>query len=340
MELSKNDTKMLQGLSVVAMVCLHLFSRNYIGLYEPLLFIHHVPVCFCLSQLSDFCVFGFAFCSGYAHMKLFDVPNYYKKRLRGLTVLIINFWLILFGSTIISVIIGTAGYMPESPEAFFGTMFLFDMHFNGAWWYLWAYTLLVLLSPLLLRVVKKAPFVPILAVSFLIYCIAFYVRFQISTSNWFLLHFGPFGMTFFEYILGCVAAKYMVITKLRGLSDKIPLWLRISLSCVSIVLLFFARTFLIPSVFFAPFSGFVIFAVFILWRKPKWVETTFLFLGKHSTNIWLTHMFFVASLWVYIAKYPLLIFAFLLLISVPISFVISFLLKGVTKVMKKLWKTV
>lgn len=38
MELSKNDSKMLQGLSVLAMVCLHLFDRDYTGLFTPLLF--------------------------------------------------------------------------------------------------------------------------------------------------------------------------------------------------------------------------------------------------------------------------------------------------------------
>ena len=30
---------MLQGLSVLAMVCLHLFDRDYTGLFTPLLFV-------------------------------------------------------------------------------------------------------------------------------------------------------------------------------------------------------------------------------------------------------------------------------------------------------------
>ena len=38
MELSRNDTKMLQGLSVLAMVWLHLFDRDYTGLFTPLIF--------------------------------------------------------------------------------------------------------------------------------------------------------------------------------------------------------------------------------------------------------------------------------------------------------------
>ena len=68
MEFSKNDSKMLQGLSVLAMVWLHLFDRDYTGLFSPVLFVGGVPLSFYLGQLSDFCVFGFAFLSGYAHM--------------------------------------------------------------------------------------------------------------------------------------------------------------------------------------------------------------------------------------------------------------------------------
>lgn len=39
MELTKNDSKMLQGLSVLAMVWLHLFDGDYAGLFTPLLFV-------------------------------------------------------------------------------------------------------------------------------------------------------------------------------------------------------------------------------------------------------------------------------------------------------------
>lgn len=38
MELSKNDSKMLQGLSVLAMIWLHLFCKDYTGLFTPIIF--------------------------------------------------------------------------------------------------------------------------------------------------------------------------------------------------------------------------------------------------------------------------------------------------------------
>lgn len=60
-ELSREDSKMLQGLSVMAMVCLHLFDKDYHDLFEPLVFFRGVPLSFYFGQLSDPCVFRFAF---------------------------------------------------------------------------------------------------------------------------------------------------------------------------------------------------------------------------------------------------------------------------------------
>lgn len=340
MELTKNDTKMLQGLSVLAMVCLHLFCRSYEGLFEPLLFINDVPVCFCFALLCDFCVFGLAFCSGYGHMSIYCKKNYYKKRLKSLLVLIVNFWVILFGATIVSVLLGYSDFMPGSARDFFGTMFFYEMHYNGAWWYLWAYSLLVLISPLLLKAINRFSAIFIVLISFSIYCLAFYVRFYSREYkyDYFLNYFGPFGTTLFEYVVGAVTAKIMFFTKITSLENKVPSAAKGIIGCSIILILFFAKTFLIPNVFFAPFTGFIIITVFALWRKPKWVTNTFMFLGKHSTNIWLTHMFFIVSSFVYIAKYPLPIFMFLMVITIAISFAVSFVMKGITKVLNKVIK--
>ena len=81
-----------------------------------------------------------------------------------------------------------------------------------------------------------------------------------------------------------------------------------------------------PNLFIAPATGLVIITIFHFWSKPHAVESAFLFFGEHSTNMWLTHMFFFSTLFtdfVYIAKYPLLIFALLLAITIPLSMVLK-----------------
>ena len=108
MELSKKDSKMLQGLAVLAMVWLHLFDKESGDLFIPLIFVGSKPLSFLVAQLSDFCVFGFAFVSGYGHMAQSDSQGWYRRRLKGLLSVFVNYWVILAAFSIVSVIVGKA----------------------------------------------------------------------------------------------------------------------------------------------------------------------------------------------------------------------------------------
>ena len=328
MELSKNDSKMLQGLSVLAMLCLHLFDRSYVGLFTPIISIGGAPLSFYFAQLSDFCVFGFAFLSGYAHMLQHDTPGYYKRRLKGLLSLLCSYWLILVIFTLVSQVMGQSERMPGSLSKFVLNALLLENSYNGAWWYMFTYAVLVLLSPLVLKGVKRLHPLPVLAIGFAIYCAAYYVRFEMSESNWLLEKLGPFGMTFFEYLLGALAWKCKVFTRLYDLWQRIPKVSRWALAVILLVGMLFVRTKVVPSLFVAPITGFVVMTLFHFWHKPQAVQSTFLFVGKHSTNLWLTHMFFYLCLFtnlVYVAKYPLLIFVLMLVITLPLSMLLKLL---------------
>lgn len=324
MELTRNDSKMLQGLAVMAMVALHLFNRyDYQGLFQPLVFIKGIPLSFYIGQLSDFCVFCFAFCSGYAHMKLYEEKNCYRNRLKGLLRLLIRYWIIIAVFSVISCIVGSSYYMPGTFSALMGNVFLYNINYNGAWWYMWAYALIVLISPMIIRLVKKYHPIFVLTVGFMIYCIAYYVRFNFSTSNLLLSKIGPFGMTLFEYIVGCICYKTRFISWLYKGWEKLSSWLRIVISVLIILGLLLFRTLVVQSLFVAPFSGAFIMILFHFWKKPKWIRKLFLFVGEHSTTIWLTHMFFYLYLFknlVYTVQYPILIFALMILLTSGVSY--------------------
>ncbi len=145
MELSQNDSKMLQALSVTAMVWLHLFDKPYEGLFFPLFFFRGTPLSFYMAQLSDFCVFGFAFLSGYAHMILHEQPEYYKRSLKRLFSLFCSYWLIILFFSFVSVITGHSDFMPGSITKFLLNALALDNSYNGAWWYMLTYAVLVLL---------------------------------------------------------------------------------------------------------------------------------------------------------------------------------------------------
>lgn len=343
MELSKNDTKMLQGLSVLAMVCLHLFDRNYEGLFQPLIFIDGTPMSFYFGQLSDFCVFGFAFLSGYGHFIQSNKLDFYKRRLKGLFLLLINFWVIVCSFCLVSFLVGNGKTIPGNLGKFLLNMLTLDNSYNGAWWYMFTYILLVLLSPVLMRMVKKIHPVLVLGFGFFVYCIAYYVRFSVgevnignetfsTIVNEILGKFGPFGMTLFEYLLGAVCCKLKLITKLYNMWKKPNIVVRWIVAIILFVAMLYIHTKVIPSLFIAPITGFAVMMLFHFWNKPKIIVDCFLFIGKHSTNIWLTHMFFYKYIFenfVYIAKYPILIFCFMIVITLIISIIINFIVKQI-----------
>ena len=326
MELTKTDSKMLQGLSVLAMVWLHLFDTfDYVGKFTPLVFVWGAHLSFYFAQLSDFCVFGFAFLSGYAHMLQSSQADYYRHRLKGLLSLMCSYWVILVVFSLISILLGQATYMPGSAGKFIRAVFLLDSY-NGAWWYLRTYATLVIISPIVLKWVKQSNPIVVLGIGFAVYCLSYYVRFNLDHSSWLLGQLGPFGMTLFEYLLGALALKYQVFTHIYKIWEKFPKAARWLLAVVLMLGMLYGRTKVVPSLFVAPVTGFVVMTLFHFWNKPQIVQDFFVFIGNHSTNIWLTHMFFYLYLFrglVYKAKYPIFIFAFMLVLTVSLSMLLK-----------------
>lgn len=337
-ELTHSDTKMIHGLAVMSMVTLHLFDNlEYGGAYSPILYLFGKPVIFYIAQLCDFCVMGFAFCSGYALYKQFqksEVRAYYKKRLKSLLVLIVNYWMILFIFTTISILIGNGENMPGSAGEFIGNFLTVNTTYNGAWWYLFIYVLLVLLSPGIFTICDRLPVV-ISSISLLgIYFSAYYVRFKMVPNNWCLVKYGLFGMTLAEFCIGVFFLKGNWLELLSRIIKRIPCWVRSVGSFVIWCGLLIGHTLIVPSLFVAPITRMIIIVLFILWEKPKLIESFFLLMGRHSTNIWLIHMFFYLYLFkglVYVVRYPLAILVLMLVICIGCSYVINMLLQPVNK---------
>lgn len=166
------------------------------------------------------------------------------------------------------------------------------------------------------------------------YLAAFYIRFQLPHNSWALDQFGKLGMTLFEYMMGVYCVKLGVFDKIQKAVRRLPI---IALNVLLLLVVFaavYARAKIIPSVVFAPISGFLFLTAFWLWNKPRFVEKSLLFVGKHSTNIWLVHMFFYASIFdklVFVARYPIAILAFMLLLTIASSVIIHLIHDPISK---------
>ena len=204
-----------------------------------------VPLSFYIAQLSDFCVFGFAFLSGYAHMKLYGLADYYKRRLKGLLSLLCSYWLILVVFSAAGILMGKGDFIPRNMKTFFLNVTLMKSY-CGAWWYLLTYVMLVMISPIILKTVQKCNGFIVLAVGLAVYCGAYLIRFRYDAENWFLINLGPFGMTLFEYLIGAVAFKYQIISRIYQQWLKIPRAIQLIGSIICIIGMLWVRTKILP----------------------------------------------------------------------------------------------
>lgn len=115
------------------------------------------------------------------------------------------------------------------------------------------------------------------------------------------------------------------------ITDKMQEWTKVTGAFAIIIVLLIGHTLIIPSLFIAPFTGVMIILIFSIWEKTELIKKIFLFLGKHSTNIWLIHMFFYHAIFinfVYIGRYPIVILFLMLSITIVCSMCINYIMKN------------
>ena len=338
MELTKNDVKMTKGVAILFMVLLHLFCRKGSFPYEPIFFIGENPLVYYIGLFGDCCVVIYCFCSGYAHNIINQTrKNAYSSILKRLPFFIVQFWLVCTLFAVRGLIINDPD-IPGSLSEYIGNILMYQITYNGAWWFVITYILLCIVSPIIMRLCHKSTIISLIIFS-VIYFVSYLFRFnKISllpdsfVSAYINGILAPFGTSLFPYVLGVLFYKHRIFTKLNAFTQpwKKPLK---NLALVAVVLIAFLVHCFIETLFIAIFTGMAVIVCFNLWSKGKLMSTVFSFFGTHSTNIWLTHMFFYLVLFkdlVFVVKYPIFCLALMLLITIAISFVINFIMKLIT----------
>ena len=332
MELTKSDTQMAKGMAVLGMVMLHLFCRLGELPYTPLVWIGQTPLVYYFGLFGDLCVPVFCFCSGYAHYLLADAQKKrYSKRLPGKAFRFLsNYWIVVVLFAGLGLLFDRSGRIPGSWLDFAGNMLVVGMNYNGAGWFVTTYLFLLAFSPVLTALVKRWRGWMLLAVSFAVYFVAYLLRFKYILTlpnpvlQWFWQQAILFGTSQFAYFAGMICRKSGVIGKLREYLSSRSILRR------SIVFVFPLAAFLghclVHSTFVSPFTAAAAMTGLFLAKLPRWAEKSFLLLGKHSTNIWLVHMFFYSVLFrdlVFNARYPVPILGWMLLLCFAASLVID-----------------
>lgn len=337
MEFSKRDMKMLQGIAVLFMVSLHLFTRKEVnGLYETFPMINGVPLIYYIGLFGDACVPIYLFASGYGLSFSLAKGNNSRKNSKRIFKLLINFWIILFMFIGIGFVTGKTEAFPGGIKDFLLNFSLLSNSYNGAWWYLQTYVLLVLFAVPLIKWVKGNSSIIVLMVSGFIYLVTYVQRIKhvidlgdnavlIMLVNAFVL----FGTSQLAFVIGIIFAKEKIYSKLYKKINTISfknMW------CVSGIIMLVVIHGLYESMIIAPFTAVLFICFFCLMDKKESVQKAFTFFGNHSINIWLTHMFFYISFFpglIFAPKYPGFIYLWLIMLCLITSYVINLIYKPV-----------
>lgn len=207
--------------------------------------------------------------------------------------------------------------------------------YNGAWWFVTTYIILVLVSPMINKIVIKANSYLIIIISFLFYSVAYVQRikgvivFDNVFLNWIIRQLAIFGTSQFPFIIGAIFANKKIYSKLYKLANKIECK---NLLGVMLIIFMIVGHGVIETLFVAVFTEVDFIYIFNLIDKPRWLNKLLNYLSNHSTNMWLTHMFFYMIYFkklVFAPKYSFLIFPWLIIMCLISSYLINLIYKPI-----------
>ncbi|MGP4074906.1 acyltransferase family protein [Halobacillus sp. K22] len=347
MEFSKNDIKILQGVAILMMLALHLFARKDVGgLYETFPLFNDVPLVYYFGLFGDACVPIYLFASGYGlYITMNKSVSNSSKNLRRIVQLLIRFWVILFTFLGIGLIMGNMQAFSGGFYEFFLNFFLLSNSYNGAWWYLQTYTILIILSPFLFNFIKKHNPWLVVMVSGLIYLLAYIQRIKHvidfgdnSVVNIVVNALVLVGTSQFAFLAGAIFAEKKIYSWFTRQLQKLKR--KNTLCILGIVLLIIIHS-IYESMIIAPLTAISFICLFSAMDKSKFLRKVLTYFGVHSTNIWLTHMFFYMSMFpaiVFAPKYPILIYMLLIVLCLVTSYLINLIYSPLQQLIDKHWK--
>ena len=274
-ELTRDDSKAIQGIAILFMLALHLFCRLGDLPYTTLLNIKEVPLVYYLGLWGDQCVALFCFCAGYAgylQQEKYDKKRYMNYSVKRLMKLVMNYWMIVVLVSLIGLLIGRGEAIPGSFVKFLSNFFMVSNSYNGAWWFMLTYIILIVLSVWIYRIIKRCNGVIMLGITGIIYFISYIIRFDIihvpdmgMIVNWFISQGALLVTSLLPFVFGMLFYKYSIISRIRKWTAEFSkvtiIVLTIIIFAVCIVTHAIAQSLII-----APIYALITVCIVSLWR--------------------------------------------------------------------------
>lgn len=319
---SKNQSSIIKGLAIILMVIHHTFAFP-----DRISNVNYIPIIFnidrYIAEFGRICVFMYLFLSGYGLFYCAERDNgiTYKNIIDRVIKLLSKYWLIIFLFIPVGIILGVYSF---NINQFLMNFFTLSYSYNQEWWFINTYILLILSFPIVYKIIKYKSYIKVIILSLIISFTSIGIDFIMPSidSILFIKIIRLVCIYQLYFITGCIFCKYKVMDLIynfvnsKGI-NKINNYVILVIICMLIRQITSILDFIIGPIF--------IFSSMMIINKLK-IEKLFLFMNKHSTNIWLTHSFLCYYYFqdiVFMPKYAILIIPWIMILSVCLSFIIN-----------------
>lgn len=333
---TKEHTQIAKGIAILLMLAHHLFAfpdRIHVDLgYISILSIRGHNIEYLIGIFGKLCVSMYLFLSGYGIYIIIQNKGIFtfKESFKRVKSIYINYWIVFTIFIPIGFIFFNKNFnIIEFMSNFIGI----SSSYNGEWWFFRLYIELILLLPILKFIVNENLFKSLVnvvgllllskilnkALNILPYNIdqitnTIIYRDIIILLNWQAVFLG-----------GYICAKFDIYSKVikQFIKMKIDNKLIYILLCILVGVIRQIRSSILIDAILAPI--FIFAVVNILYNSI--FHKMFVLLGKHSTNMWLTHSFFCYTYFQWLVFKPrvsILVLIWLVVLSLFASLCINY----------------
>lgn len=341
-QFTKHDTAAMKGIAILMMMVHHCFVDNRYADYD-LSFVlvdeYYVSI---LASFCKICVSLFVFLSGYgitvglSRLDLSDKNALRKQITRRYFSMMSGYWVIFILCAVLFLIFMPSrfsiynGYYPLDTPVYALIDFMGLAHLFGTptliatWWYMSLAVIIVVITPMFFLLYKRFGAIALLIVTFM-FCGLF------DTLNFDLIRW------LFTLALGMICADRNLLAKIKDFKIvknrytdyiiKLVIYTAVLLFCIYARQNVFAKISYLRDGIIPLFV--IIYCYTIVIPIPI-INTVLQFLGKHSMNIFLFHTIlrgYILKDFIYGLKYPLVIVAVLIGLSLAVSIVVELIKK-------------
>lgn len=326
MDITYEASLRLKGIAILMMIWLHCFNnwQNPEYAYTSLIFVGEYPLVYRLTYITGVVVPLYCILSGYGLSRKKNIDMRYIKT--KISNLLCQNWFVLTIFVTITIII-KPNYYYLSIKSLLGNYIGYDVTFNGTLWFMLPYILLFVTFPLLIKILRAKKCIwPAMTVILIFFIFA---NWGLKLEAKGMIHLQCYGKLLLNYFkllfpfsLGSIFALYSLPENWKCFINRNKAFFLIMLTLIILTKLF------VPSYTLCFFYVVPVFFFLYLLKMPVHIDRLFKELGCNSMYMWFIHGYFTYYIfhdYIFLLRYPLLIYIVTVVISYGLSRVLGHL---------------